>query len=708
MSLFCENTTMLGASNLTSGFNAATGLSEALFESANNDHTIMEAMMRVDAVEIKMLREGSYDNAAMTALREGAAKRAWDFVVKKVLWLRDKIVAFGKAFWKAVKTFFSKNNQIVAAYKRAVQNKELMKAIGDKEVNWIVFKKHPVDYSIRNVCWPCKPDDIFKKGAKAKDKADMAKAFFGVSGDGDTLTSALQNKIYKAYLGETTIKHVKIKIKNIPEHNKFDDLSSKLNGTAEQFNRDIDQLGKMLSTIEQERDKLTIDGADADEAGKKMIEAASVYCTGTIQIMNYYRSLFTMEQRQVASIMAMIAKAGSGSTSESVVDDPVLDLIGEAVANDVDACFESTYVLEADDSADDEDDDEDEEGEAKPKGRIGQTMDKIANSKVGQAVGGAASKVANSKVGQAVATGWAKIKELFAKLGNMIESAVMRIVSMITSDKKLIAKYKDKLSGADSSRFDSVKCVSYVARDNYEFEDVVVAWGKSLQEYEELTEKMNSVVLVADEGTVKSIHSGIASLFNAFSTDSRDIEALKKNLNGAKANLKRIDKMAKAKDADQEGLKLQRAYYNAMAATAKIQIKAMVANHKADKATLIRCLGVKQNKSEATISMLIEASNEEIDNDIATAINTADAQGIEDVNLDDSDPMAGASTDPYALTYDKTDSYSATTDMGDVTAAGTIDTDYTSGTRTSVKSGNETPQLKESAVDKALDNFFWA
>lgn len=93
------------------------------------------------------------------------------------------------------------------------------------------------------------------------------------------------------------------------------------------------------------------------------------------------------------------------------------------------------------------------------------------------------------------------------------------------------------------------------------------------------------------------------------------------------------------------------------------------------------------------LQKLLEA--DEVTPSIDSAIS-GNAQGITNINKADKEVLgAGASTDPNEFTYDKTDSYSATTDMSDIKVAGTIQTDYGSDMSRSIKSGSETPSLKE-------------
>ena len=97
------------------------------------------------------------------------------------------------------------------------------------------------------------------------------------------------------------------------------------------------------------------------------------------------------------------------------------------------------------------------------------------------------------------------------------------------------------------------------------------------------------------------------------------------------------------------------------------------------------------------LDKLLEASEEEVDDVIDKAVQSNDAQGIEDVSQADTAVKdADVRDDPDALVYDKTDCYSQDIEVGEEKVAGEIDIDNVD-TDTKVKSGNETPQVTEGA-----------
>ncbi len=98
------------------------------------------------------------------------------------------------------------------------------------------------------------------------------------------------------------------------------------------------------------------------------------------------------------------------------------------------------------------------------------------------------------------------------------------------------------------------------------------------------------------------------------------------------------------------------------------------------------------------LDKLLEATEDEVDGVIDAAVNSDDAQGIEDVSQADTAVKdADVSDDPEKLVYDKVQSYSQSTEVGDEKVAGEVDVNNVD-TDTEVKAGNETPQVNESVT----------
>ena len=107
------------------------------------------------------------------------------------------------------------------------------------------------------------------------------------------------------------------------------------------------------------------------------------------------------------------------------------------------------------------------------------------------------------------------------------------------------------------------------------------------------------------------------------------------------------------------------------------------------------------------LDKLLEAAEDEVTDVIDKAIDSKDAQGIEDVNQAGTEVLdAGVSDDPNKLVYDKVQTYSQTTDIGDEGVAGTVDSER-DDTDETVKGGNETPGVTEAFMTRdELDRIY--
>ena len=103
------------------GVSAATGLYEAMMDSAKSDLAIFEAMMKMDALELKMRREGTFNEGAADTIKKGASKIITNIIngLKKLAsWIKTAISAFTLAILKKL----DNDKLLVAKYKKALEN----------------------------------------------------------------------------------------------------------------------------------------------------------------------------------------------------------------------------------------------------------------------------------------------------------------------------------------------------------------------------------------------------------------------------------------------------------------------------------------------------------------------------------------------------------------------------------------------------------
>lgn len=100
------------------------------------------------------------------------------------------------------------------------------------------------------------------------------------------------------------------------------------------------------------------------------------------------------------------------------------------------------------------------------------------------------------------------------------------------------------------------------------------------------------------------------------------------------------------------------------------------------------------------LDTLLEAAEEEVTDVITKAIDSKDAQGIENINKAGTEVLdADASNDPDSIMYDKTNSYSQSKEVGSEGIDGTVDSDR-DDTETKVKSGAPTSQVTEALLTR--------
>lgn len=98
--------------------NAATGMMEAMIESAQFDMKLMEAMLTVDAYETKLRANGSVNESAIVALHEGAKEKVKNAILNAWEWLLDKVRQIKIAVANAFNKIFDQDKKLLEKYKK--------------------------------------------------------------------------------------------------------------------------------------------------------------------------------------------------------------------------------------------------------------------------------------------------------------------------------------------------------------------------------------------------------------------------------------------------------------------------------------------------------------------------------------------------------------------------------------------------------------
>lgn len=134
--MFGSNTTKLSDFELnfssSDRLNIVTGYHEAMIQSSQQDLAIMEAMLKVDAIEIQMRSKNHVNESAIVALREGAITKIKTAIYKAWQWLIDKVRQLTDAFSRAIKKVIHNDLKLLEKYEKdLIAHKD---DIGDIEV----------------------------------------------------------------------------------------------------------------------------------------------------------------------------------------------------------------------------------------------------------------------------------------------------------------------------------------------------------------------------------------------------------------------------------------------------------------------------------------------------------------------------------------------------------------------------------------------
>lgn len=137
--IFNQNTTTLGSSiAMAEGYDGALGCARALIESAENDRAMFMAMLASDAREVVGMREGTLNEAAVTALNEAAVSGIWKKIKEIFAALVAKVKSIAHNFLAKFRSLYMKDKDLVKKYGTEVNRKT---NIGNLQIKWRRVKK---------------------------------------------------------------------------------------------------------------------------------------------------------------------------------------------------------------------------------------------------------------------------------------------------------------------------------------------------------------------------------------------------------------------------------------------------------------------------------------------------------------------------------------------------------------------------------------
>jgi len=283
--------------------------------------------------------------------------------------------------------------------------------------------------------------------------------------------------------------------------------------------------------------------------------------------------------------------------------------------------------------------------------------------------------------------------------GNEDVPAKDQITSTTTT--KLITKtYDVPVTTIEKAVFGLIKIKNTeIKTDTYEVRETEER-NRTKEELREIASKLSSGPKFTKSTIGKT--GGIANLCDSL-RKSIDNDVFNAEMKVAEANAKK-----NADESKGDASELAHAQLRAIQAVAKFKIKLAQKTRKAQRAAFLKCVAMSKrvNKESAMAwleqadidfdyaieSVLVEA--DEVDEVIDNAIGTKSAMGMEDVSQADLSVLgAGASTDPFKLDYEDTNTFSQTNPMGSEDSIGSVGVTL-GDTSTHVGSGNQTPAVE--------------
>lgn len=302
---------------------------------------------------------------------------------------------------------------------------------------------------------------------------------------------------------------------------------------------------------------------------------------------------------------------------------------------------------------------------------------------------------------------WDKIKALFDKFITWCKKIWITIRNAFAKDENFIKRYKATLT--DSKNQEKFVGTEFECPDDFQL--VEPTWGTAKSRGEEY---INQMLTDVNNREIKAIPHKVGDSGWSVNDIIQKFEAAGKDKSADQAN-KEAENAKKEGESDKNLVTVASLFAKWLLAWQKLKVKFAQKRHATLKSVLIKCISKSKNvaeksQQESAIQSFIESGNIEVDYAIESVLIEADevddvidkaldnGMEVDDVNHASTEVLTGdASTDPFALDYEKTNSFSQTVDMGGEGDAGTINAEI-GDTTTNVKNGNETPSVKEESA----------
>ena len=191
--------------------NAATGMMEAMIESAQFDMKLMEAMLTVDAYETKLRANGSVNESAILALHEGAKEKVKNALFTAWEWLIDKLKQLKDAFFSAMSNILDNDYRLLKKNKEELIKKknELGELTLEAELKYNKVNNGKIEKMYEDNIVIFSADDLIRFAQYAKDNNET----LDPKNIAKVLLKAGNEPLYKAVFLDEPLKPVKANIK---------------------------------------------------------------------------------------------------------------------------------------------------------------------------------------------------------------------------------------------------------------------------------------------------------------------------------------------------------------------------------------------------------------------------------------------------------------------------------------------------------------
>lgn len=324
--IFDNNTTALGASviPMDEAYNCPYGTALALVESARSEMAMFEAMLRIDASEMRIRNQytGVMAEGELTSLSEAATGGIW----KKIKEIFAKLVAKVKAIFH---NFMAKINGLVLDDKKLVKKyeKELLRKtnLGNLEVKWAKVKKSPLGETLKTAEFSTLDTFAAKWEPEASDRV---KKFL------DCEVDEFDQNFHEAHFeDEDTLKLSEIGgIRSIIGY--LNDFSKKSSDMNRNINKLTTALEKLVKEADRRANQLAKDKAEDDKIkeANKVYDMAQAYQTATLKENQAILNAIKYEYKQNKAAFMKAVSANDKKLEESAL---YLDAVAEAACQEV-------------------------------------------------------------------------------------------------------------------------------------------------------------------------------------------------------------------------------------------------------------------------------------------------------------------------------------------------------------------------------------